>query len=198
MKLIQVATTVVIFVASTTVGHASTPAQTFDLNYSGNIAYHNDVIEIPFSIPVSASVRVWTDSFQSGTNFDPIVAIWNMSTDKLVGQNDDNPYLAPGQTYHDSGLFFNNLGAGPYLMTITASDNFASGTSLSSGFSLNHESPIPMNNWCQRANHCGMGTHWQAHVAGVVAGVVPEPESYAMLLAGIGLLGFVARRRLVY
>ena len=28
-----------------------------------------------------------------------------------------------------------------------------------------------------------------------VVGVVPEPESYAMLLAGLGLLGFAARRR---
>jgi len=25
--------------------------------------------------------------------------------------------------------------------------------------------------------------------------VVPEPETYAMLLAGLGLLGFMARRR---
>jgi len=30
---------------------------------------------------------------------------------------------------------------------------------------------------------------------GVSAGLVPEPETYAMLLAGLGLLGFVARRR---
>lgn len=28
-----------------------------------------------------------------------------------------------------------------------------------------------------------------------VSGVVPEPETYAMLLAGLGLLGFAARRR---
>jgi hypothetical protein len=27
------------------------------------------------------------------------------------------------------------------------------------------------------------------------AGVVPEPETYAMLLAGLGLLGFIGRRR---
>ena len=26
-------------------------------------------------------------------------------------------------------------------------------------------------------------------------GIVPEPETYAMLLAGLGLLGFIARRR---
>jgi len=29
----------------------------------------------------------------------------------------------------------------------------------------------------------------------VLSGVVPEPETYAMLLAGLGLLGFAARRR---
>ncbi len=26
-------------------------------------------------------------------------------------------------------------------------------------------------------------------------GAIPEPETYAMMLAGLGLLGFVARRR---
>lgn len=29
----------------------------------------------------------------------------------------------------------------------------------------------------------------------VVAGVVPEPETYGMMLAGLGLLGFLARRK---
>jgi hypothetical protein len=28
-----------------------------------------------------------------------------------------------------------------------------------------------------------------------IPGLVPEPETYAMLLAGLGLLGFMARRR---
>lgn len=31
--------------------------------------------------------------------------------------------------------------------------------------------------------------------AGAIAGVVPEPETYAMLLAGLGLMGAVVRRR---
>jgi hypothetical protein len=37
----------------------------------------------------------------------------------------------------------------------------------------------------------GINNHGQV----VVVGTIPEPETYAMLLAGLGLLGFIARRR---
>jgi hypothetical protein len=30
----------------------------------------------------------------------------------------------------------------------------------------------------------------------IVAAAIPEPETYGMLLAGLGLLGFIARRRI--
>jgi len=36
---------------------------------------------------------------------------------------------------------------------------------------------------------------WDDFVIGVNAAPIPEPEAYAMLLAGLGLLGFMARRR---
>jgi len=184
MTITKLATVFVLFAAST-VGHASTPAQTFDFDYSGKIAFHNDVVEVPFTIPGPSSVQVWTDSYHSGTNFDPIVAIWNMSTGKLVSQNDDNPRVAPGQTSFDSGLTFGSLGAGPYMMTITQYSNFANGNSLSSGFRFDHENPL----------HVGGGTFWEAHISGSIpAAPIPEPETYAMLLAGLGLLSFVARR----
>ncbi|MBW8892361.1 MAG: PEP-CTERM sorting domain-containing protein [Burkholderiales bacterium] len=32
-------------------------------------------------------------------------------------------------------------------------------------------------------------------VVGFKASVVPEPETYALLLAGLGIMGFIARRR---
>ena len=36
---------------------------------------------------------------------------------------------------------------------------------------------------------------WDDFVIGVNIAPIPEPETYAMLLAGLGLMGFVARRR---
>jgi hypothetical protein len=38
-------------------------------------------------------------------------------------------------------------------------------------------------------------TDWDDMVIGVNIAPIPEPETYAMLLAGLGLMGFVARRR---
>jgi subtilisin-like proprotein convertase family protein len=36
---------------------------------------------------------------------------------------------------------------------------------------------------------------WNLRFEGEAAGVIPEPESWALLIAGLGLLGFTARRR---
>ena len=50
-------------------GSASAASFTFD----GNITYHNDIVQIGFSLDNDATdVRVWTDSFMNATNFDPI------------------------------------------------------------------------------------------------------------------------------
>lgn len=47
--------------------------------------------------------------------------------------------------------------------------------------------------------NAGLGTHFTFDSSGAHLTItpVPEPETYAMLLAGLGLLGFVARRRKV-
>ena len=76
-----------------------------DFTFNGNIQNHNDVIRINFTLTHDATnVKVWTDSFNSGANFDPITAVWQLPSGNKVGENDDNPGVAPGQTFWDSGL----------------------------------------------------------------------------------------------
>jgi|CXWL01.1.fsa_nt_gi hypothetical protein len=169
-------------------------AQAVDFSFSGNIVNHNDVVQIAFTLATDVTnVSVWTDSFQDGANFDPITAVWSEfgSDWALVGERDDNPYIAPGQTSFDSGLQFATLNAGNYLFTIAQYSNFAEGTLLSQGFLLDSEVPIALLG----------GTFYSVHLSDSIAPPppppppVPEPETYAMLLAGLGLMGFSARRR---
>lgn len=177
----------------------ATGAQAAQFDFSGDIANHNDVIQISFSLASDATnVKVWTDSYLNGVNFDPITAVWSQSGSNwnLVGQNDDNPYIVPGLTKFDSGLTFGSLAAGNYLFTIATYNNFASGTTLAQGFKFDNQTPIPLAVWDQPASHANMGTHYSVHLSGVdVAAPVPEPETYAMLLAGLGVLGWARRRQ---
>lgn len=173
---------------------ATTHAATFDFN--GTIATHKDVIQIGFTLTQDATdVKVWTDSFKGGLNFDPITAVWKDGLN--IGQNDDNGNIAPGQTVYDSGLTFSSLSAGNYLFTIATYNNWANGPHLSDGFNFDHDVAIPLETWCEPANGCGMGHNWSVHLSGVDGATpppVPEPFTYAMLALGLGVMGAMARR----
>lgn len=171
-------------------------------NFTGNIANHNDVISTTFTIAQdTTNVRVWTDSFLNGTNFDPITALWNATTGSLIAQDDDNDTINPStQTYYDSGFLLPSLSAGTYVFTVATYANFAAGTNLSDGFVYDNATPISMSTWCQPASHCGMGTYWSVWLDGVTTASnpddpnsVPEPNSLALL--GLGFAGFALSRR---
>jgi hypothetical protein len=184
---------------SVALGVFTQAASAADFSFSGNIRYHNDVVRIDFTLDSDATnVRVWTDSFNSGENFDPITAVWSLPTGALVGENDDNDTIGPDQTYFDSGLVFPFLSTGSYAFTVTPYDNFAP-SNLFDAFGYSGQTPIPIAEWCQPASDDCLdqkGTFWRVNLSGVDSATppVPEPSTYLLLLGGLAVTSLVARR----
>ncbi|MFL1406533.1 DVUA0089 family protein [Marinobacter sp. M1N3S26] len=173
------------------------------INFTGSIDYHNDVIYTYFSLDADATdVRVWTDSFMGGANFDPITALWE-SDGTLINENDDNDDIDPAtQTHYDSGFSLDFLSAGDYVFTVATYNNWASGNNLADGFSFDNEAPIALSDWTQPANSSDMGPNWSVWLDGVDRATNPSDpsdpaavtESSSLALLSLGLLGLGVRR----
>ncbi|MCV2883665.1 PEP-CTERM sorting domain-containing protein [Aestuariibacter sp. AA17] len=165
------------------------------INFTGNITYHNDVIYTYFSLDQDATnVRVWTDSFRDGTNFDPITALWN-ANGSLIEEDDDNDNINPStQTRFDSGFTIDFLAAGDYLFTVATYNNRANGRQLSDGFNFDSQAPILLRDWTQPANSINMGSFWSVWLDGVSRAsnptAVPEPGVLALMLLGVASIAF--------
>jgi len=110
------------------------------------------------------------------------------------GANKDTADMDDTGVLTISDLTFSN--ANGWEMTFTDS-NFGGATLLSSNFSLTSGGDVAWSFTGNTLTVDWLGTDSEGlhSVSFQMAAAVPEPETYAMLLAGLGLLGFVARRR---
>lgn len=144
------------------------------------------------------------------------VAQWNPDTN---AKNQATNFVGPSllsttgsavTTYNSTGNFttigFDNLGLNlnsdtKYVAYLTSTDLLVTGIQLSrtqttqdsSGFGIGNAylSTIPGQGW--QLPFGGSGFLSLQYTA--ITAPVPEPETYAMLLAGLGLMGAIARRR---
>ncbi len=152
--------------------------------------------------------------------FDPVVSLFNSSTGALISFNDDGfhyqvpdtenefptfpyfpyfpnfsniPFFPSTNSAYDS-LLATNLSAGNYTVTVTQFKSFPVGSFLTNGFSGSDS-----ENFASRTSHWALDVSnvENATVGATYISQVPEPDSFAMLLAGLGLLGFMAKRKKV-
>ncbi|MFG6430429.1 DVUA0089 family protein [Roseateles sp. LYH14W] len=178
---------------------AATSAQAADLSLSGQAINHNDKIVIDFQVAAGSTVSLWTDSWQSGLNFDP--QLFLASGGAIVNADDDGgSFINAGAGDFDAGLQFTAAAAGSYRLVLNAASNDALGTTLGDGFAYDAEAPIALASWDQPSYDLNAndqkGGFWRLHLSGVEqAAVVPEPDRYAMLAAGLMSIALVVRRR---
>lgn len=101
--------------------------------------------------------------------------------------------------------FVNNISYSNWNVIFTVFDLYESANLVASGFTGGIYSALSFNNQAVPGNYSlnvagyKLDTAQSGGYSGTVsvnpAAPVPEPETYAMLFAGLGLIGFTARRR---
>lgn len=178
---------------------AASATQAADFSFSGQAANHNDKVIVDFSVAAGSTVRLWTDSWQSGLNFDPQLFLASGGT--IVRADDDGGSLVDaGAGYYDAGLQFTAIGAGSYRLVLNAASNNSLSATLLEGFIYDAEAPIALAAWNQPSYDINAndqkGGFWRLHLSGVEqAAVVPEPGRIALMMAGLLSISLAVRRK---
>ena len=159
------------------------------LHFEGMITGYTDVVVTQFVVESDQVVSAWTDSFDSGANFDPITSLWTNDGTYITG-NDDNSSISPStQTYFDSGIQ-QFLTAGTYYFTISVFNNFPD-----SSVNL-FANPSPFDG----CDGCGYGGFYYSQwLDGVASARVitsnPVPEGSMLAIFALGLLSLARSRK---
>lgn len=116
---------------------------------------------------------------------------------KLEGGNISLRYYAEAPEGCRNHCILHISSTGPKI-TAASLDQASIDSGLAAGFGVNFIPTYPM--WMGTGGPDGIwldlsGGFPSSNEITLKVSVVPEPETYAMLLAGLGLMGFVARRR---
>ncbi len=161
---------------------ASSAANAASLTFTGNLTNQGDVDTYNFTVTSTSNVSIWTDSFNSGANFDPNLRIFN-SAGALIAFNDDNSGVASGQTYWDSGIV-STLAADTYTVAISVCCNLYSNSNINA---VGANTPLTR------------GSFYRININGnsVAAATSAVPVPAAAWLFGTGLVGLAGLRRKV-
>lgn len=184
----------------------STAASAADFSFTGALPDPSTVQFFDFTVGAPSNVTLRTWSYAGGVNaegqtisrggFDPILALFDLSTGDRINQNDDGGcglVAADAVSGRCWDTFLTSmLSTGNYRVSVQVYPNFApdnlSGT-FAGANTFDDVSGVANN---PRTNQ------WAFDILGVESatqGTVPEPASWALLIAGFGLTGAAMRRR---
>lgn len=193
------------------------PATAADFSFTGTFTGDADVQFFDFTATAGSTITLRSFSYAGGVNsagatilaggFDPILTLYDLATGNRIAFQDDGSGVpvdpVTGAAYDVN--FSQVIGAGNYRVALSQYSNFG-GATLAAGFPYN--SPTQTQSFCDpglQAPFCDAtgakrDGHWAFDILNVqqaAQGGVPEPTTWAMMIAGFGLIGGTMRRRRV-
>lgn len=159
--------------SSSIIGKDAQDVGYWDINHSG-------------SASVGSIIRTWRNNAiglsTNGEVQSVQAADWNLGAAKNITGTETVSYDATTHVLTMSGTFYDNSNSITVAHTVSDSKVVDLGAKFGSAMYLGFTGGTG-------------GTMADQRITGFSLSVVPEPESYAMMLAGLGLIGVVARRR---
>lgn len=178
---------------------ALAPVHAAVISLAGDLSAHNAQVRVAFSTSAPGSVSLRTSSWNHGVNIDPMLTLFDASG-QLVDSNDDDALSPFDPLGNYDARIDATLGAGSWLLVLTAAPNSANGSHLADGFAYDAEAPIDIATWDQpsfdpNTPDSQKGRQWALSLSGVdSAHTVPEPTTLALVVAGLLAALRLARR----